>query len=139
MEGLHPDQAASETGDVARQEAEIAAEAGAGRVRSSDRLLKMALLTVSALLAAVLFEMWFSRPEPAAPVKFNFSPPYLRASAISPNGRYIAYVAGEGRGRLWFWGHREARTGFSRQKGSASGIYQHLPTNEPLCRSFPGT
>ncbi len=31
----------------------------------------MALLTVSALLAAVLFEMWFSRPEPAAPVKFN--------------------------------------------------------------------
>jgi len=83
-------------------------------VQTQPRRNPMFLLTIAATLsiaAAALAVLWIQRPPPDLKLplrRFTIRQPLptgtvhsLRLAAISPNGRHIAIVAGEGESKLW--------------------------------------
>ena len=88
-------------------------ESAARRIEQWQRLHKIGFFTAGVLLVAtlaVIFAMWLRWPGPAEPAplrRFAFTPPeavapttYHTNVAVSPNGKYIAFIAGS-EGKLW--------------------------------------
>ena len=78
------------------------------RPRPSPRWQRFALVGLSTLLIvamAIILVMWLRpppQPGPKRPLYFSFTPGMeISDPVISPNGRHIAYMAGEGEKSIW--------------------------------------
>ena len=75
-------------------------------LEETQKRLKTTQVALAALvlLLAIVAAAWLRSPKitpPTPPVTFGLSGNNVREPAISPDGRHIAYVAGEGPGKLW--------------------------------------
>ena len=81
-----------------------ASEVSTSHLNRQRRLREITLAALLVMAAGIGLTLWLRTPEPPEVplVRFAFTPGGdVLDAVISPNGRHIAYVSGEGQGRLW--------------------------------------
>ena len=79
-------------------------EVSTSHLNRQRRPREITLEVLLVMAAGIGLTLWLRSPEPPEVplVRFAFTPGHdVLDAVISPNGRHIAYVAGEGQGKLW--------------------------------------